>query len=162
MSKAEATDNKKIKLWKLIIMALVVLTVAYKVYADNYAKNNKFSAGKVKFISQDIEIKVNVAQTVAERNQGLMNVKEMAMNEGMLFDFEVERRQHFWMKDTYIPLDIIFIGSDMKVRNTYEGAVPHSEDRISSIVPVKYVVEVNAGFVKLNDIKDGDKIEITK
>jgi uncharacterized membrane protein (UPF0127 family) len=162
MSKAAPTDKKKVTLFKFVIMAVIMLAVAYKVYADNYSKDNKFSSGRVKFISQDIEIKVKVASTVAERNQGLMNVKEMPMNEGMLFDFDVERRQHFWMKDTYIPLDMIFIGSDMKVRNTYENAIPHNEEQISSIVPVRYVVEVNAGFVKLNDIKSGDRVEITR
>lgn len=155
-----AIGERKPRFLKYLVIAAIILGIGYKVYADNYSNSNSFSKGKVTFTSQNLEMNVKIAKTKAERNQGLMNVKEMPKNEGMLFIFEAERRQGFWMKDTHIPLDMIFIGSDLKVRNIHEGAIPMDETPIASILPVKYVVEVNAGFVRDNQIKIGDRIQI--
>jgi uncharacterized membrane protein (UPF0127 family) len=144
----------------LFVVALIAITgLAYKVYRDNYAEDSVFDSGQVTFMPQNIKIKVKVAENNAQRSQGLMFVKKMSENEGMIFLFPTEQKQAFWMKNTYIPLDIIYLGADFKVRNIHENATPMSEEIIPSVLPTKYVVEVNAGFVKKHGIKFGDSIE---
>ena len=101
---------------------------------------------------------VEVADTAIERAQGLMNRHDLAADRGMLFVFEADQKTTFWMKDTYIPLDMIFIGHDGVVRRIAVNASPHSVNGISSTVPVRAVLEVKAGTVISLGIKTGDVI----
>jgi hypothetical protein len=83
-------------------------------------------------------------------------------NDGMLFVFDDEDFRTFWMKDTLISLDIIFINSDLVVVNISENTTPMDTQKIySSDEKVKYVLEVNGGWSEKNEIKKGDKIEIS-
>lgn len=104
---------------------------------------------------------VLVARTEEERETGLQDKEELAENEGMLFVFPEEQHVDFWMKDTKIPLDIIFINSDLEVISVKEGE-PLSEDFLSED-NVQYVLELNqkSGIQKdddviLDDITDDD------
>lgn len=89
----------------------------------------------------DKEYNVKVAKTEEEREKGLQNVKELPEDEGMLFIFDNPQTVGFWMKDTLIPLDIIFINEDMEVISIYKGE-SRNED-IAEEDDVKYVLEVN-------------------
>lgn len=95
---------------------------------------------------------VVLVSTDEDKAKGLMGVDEMDNNEGMLFVFDDEEEVSFWMKDTEIPLDIIFIDSDLKVVSVKEG-IPNSEEYITDVA--SYVLEVNKG----SDIKIGDELE---
>ncbi|MBB4406070.1 MULTISPECIES: DUF192 domain-containing protein [Agrobacterium tumefaciens complex] len=94
----------------------------------------------------------------AQRAQGLMFRKSMPSENGMLFDFGETRAVAMWMRNTLIPLDMLFIGSDGRITHIHENAVPHSEAIISSRGPVKFVLELNGGAAKRSGIKPGDMV----
>jgi len=101
---------------------------------------------------------IEIAEKELERMQGLKYREKMADNEAMLFIFEYPDIYDFWMQDTYLPLDMLFIAADSTINDIYENAVPFSEKRITPHHPHQYVLEVNAGIVKKSGIKTGDKI----
>ena len=102
---------------------------------------------------------VELALTPRQREQGLMNRREMADDKGMLFAFGETRQVFMWMKNTYIPLDMLFIARDGKVRAIKENAEPLSEAIIDSQGPIDYVLELNGGTVKRLGIHVGNRIE---
>ena len=99
---------------------------------------------------------VEVMRTEAEREQGLMFRKSMAQDHGMLFDFETDQPLMFWMKNTYIPLDMVFIGSDGRVVSIARNAKPMDETVIPSKGPAAGVLELNAGAADKIGLKIGD------
>ncbi len=103
---------------------------------------------------------VELAKTPAERAQGLMNRTELPEGRGMLFIFPEDSQSPFWMKDTPISLDLIFVGADGIVVDIAEEAVPFSEELISSESPYRYVIELPAGTVQKNGIKKEDFVEL--
>ena len=102
---------------------------------------------------------VEVVDTQETRAQGLMNRMELAENAGMLFDFLEERPVSFWMLNTFIPLDMIFIGADGIVRTIHVNARPHDRTSIPSNVPVQYVLEIPGGRSVELGLKPGDRVE---
>jgi hypothetical protein len=104
-------------------------------------------------------IKVEIAETAIEQNRGLQLRKSLPENTGMLFIYEHEQPLAFWMKDTYIPLDIIYINESLEIVSIIENATPLNETPLPSTAPAKYVVEVAAGFCAANNITLGDKIK---
>jgi uncharacterized membrane protein (UPF0127 family) len=98
---------------------------------------------------------VEIADTSAEREAGLMFREEMADDHGMLFVFEEPRDVSFWMRNTPMPLDLIFVGQDGKIRAIKQGE-PQSEAMISPGVPVRFVLELKAGTAARSGIEDGD------
>ncbi|MCK0208644.1 DUF192 domain-containing protein [Starkeya koreensis] len=106
-----------------------------------------------------VEVQAELAATPAERSKGLMYRTELAPDAGMLFDFGVEQPVYMWMKNTYIPLDMLFIRADGRVASIATDTVPLSTATISSGVPVKAVLELPAGTVKARGIAVGDRVE---
>lgn len=104
------------------------------------------------------EFNVEIMRTVEEREKGLMFRKYLPANRGMLFDFQSEQPIAMWMKNTYIPLDMIFISRRGKVTSIYENAEPFSENIISSNGPVYAVLEVNGGIAAKIGLKIGDHV----
>lgn len=102
----------------------------------------------------DKEYNVTCARTEEERIKGLQGVTELKDDEGMLFFFEEPQTVRFWMKDTKVPLDIIFISEDMEVISVYQGE-PENEN-IAEEDNVKFVLEVNQG----SGIEEGDELDI--
>ena len=100
---------------------------------------------------------VEVARTDAQRAKGLMFRRSMPQNAGMLFDFEVERNISMWMKNTYIPLDMVFIRADGTVVGVARDTTPFSEEPIPSGAPASAVLEVNAGTAARIGLAPGDK-----
>ncbi|MBC8173594.1 MAG: DUF192 domain-containing protein [Chitinophagales bacterium] len=105
------------------------------------------------------KIEIEIADTEAERQAGLMNVPWMEETQGMLFIFPVEERQAFWMKNTIIPLDIIYVNANMEIVSVAKNAQPFSERSLPSGRPAKYVIEVIAGFTDKFGLTNGDKCE---
>ena len=101
---------------------------------------------------------VEMARTDEERQKGLMFRKEMPEGTGMLFDFKPDQNVSMWMRNTYIPLDMIFINGDGTIRRIAENTEPLSERTIPSGGPVRGVFEVIAGTAKKLGIKAGDKV----
>jgi uncharacterized membrane protein (UPF0127 family) len=99
---------------------------------------------------------VEIADNPQERAFGLMFRQEMPADAGMLFDFEEEQPASFWMRNTYIPLDMLFIKADGTVESIAERTTPLSERSIPSKGPVRYVLEINGGVSKELGIEPGD------
>lgn len=98
--------------------------------------------------------------TPTQREQGLMFRTYMRRNTGMLFVEESDVMQNFWMKNTCIPLDIVFINGSYEVVHVHAGARPHDEKTISSRYPARYVLEINAGEARECSIRRGTKVQI--
>ncbi|MDP2332775.1 MAG: DUF192 domain-containing protein [Reyranella sp.] len=108
---------------------------------------------------RELKFEVDMATNDAERSHGLMFRKSLGPYEGMLFDFHQEQPVSFWMKNTLIPLDMIFIAADGTIRHIHSNAVPLSTDAIPSQFPVRGVLEINGGSAKLLGLKPGDKVK---
>jgi len=145
----------------IIVLVLASLLLAFKIY-EQKNPNIKFDNSMLKIIKQNgevIELNIKVADSPAERERGLMFVKQMPEDEGMLFIFDSEEMRRMWMKNTLIPLDMLFVGGNKEILNVKENATPESLDIVFSVAPTKYVVELNGGFIAKHKIKIGDKIE---
>ena len=121
----------------------------------------KFQKSSLAIVTANREIKfdVELATNDAERARGLMFRKQLGAYEGMLFDFFKEMPVSFWMKNTLIPLDMVFIAGDGTIRHVHANAQPMSTDTIPSRYPVRAVLEINGGSAALLGIKPGDKVK---
>ena len=125
-------------------------------------KNRSSDFPAVKILSQNGKKKalflVELAKTKEERERGLMFRKELPERRSMFFIFNQEGPRWFWMKNTLIPLDIIFINQDQKIVGTVTRATPESKKLLGGWKS-KFVLEVNGGLAEKYGIKEGDKIE---
>jgi uncharacterized membrane protein (UPF0127 family) len=101
---------------------------------------------------------VEIAANDEQRARGLMYRKDLPEGRGMLFDFKREQDVGFWMKNTYIPLDMIFIRADGTVRRIAANTEPLSERSVPAGGPVRYVLEVIGGTAGKLGIEPGDKV----
>lgn len=102
---------------------------------------------------------VQIADDDAERSRGLMHVKQMPTSAGMLFVFDPPRPVAFWMKNTLIPLDMIFADRQGRIRNIHESAIPHDETPIPGEGDIYTVLEINGGLAKRFGIAAGDVLQ---
>lgn len=118
--------------------------------------------GKVVFFDNDnkrnIEIMVEIAQNEYQKSNGLMFREDLPENQGMLFTYDEELERYFWMKNTSVSLDIIFINSVYRIVKIHKNAKPYSEELFPSEGPAQFVVEVRAGFSERYQIKEGQRI----
>ena len=101
---------------------------------------------------------VEVARTPEEQAQGLMNRNAVPPDRGMIFPYDPPAQVSFWMKNTLVPLDMIFIGADGKVGRIAANTTPMSLDPVASIDPVSAVLEIAGGRAAELGIKQGDKV----
>ena len=101
---------------------------------------------------------IELAATDADRQKGLMFRKELPEGQGMLFDFKQEQDISMWMRNTYIPLDMLFINADGRIRRIAENTTPMSERTIPSGGPVRGVLELIGGTAKKLGITAGDRV----
>ena len=112
----------------------------------------------VSIYNKNITFNVEVAKTIEERKSGLMYRKKLLNNEGMLFIFPREKIIQLWMKNTYIPLDVIFISENKVIVDIKKNMEKLSETIVKSKVKSRYALEFNAGLINKLDIKIGDKV----
>ncbi|OUS00567.1 hypothetical protein A9Q86_10165 [Flavobacteriales bacterium 33_180_T64] len=105
---------------------------------------------------------IEIADNAYETQTGLMYRKSMKDNCAMLFIFPNVEPRSFYMKNTEIPLDIIYISEEKSIVNIQKNAIPMDETSLPSEAPAKYVLEVNAGLSDTWNLEKGDKIEFTK
>jgi uncharacterized protein len=120
--------------------------------------------GELTFLSGNKKLKtitMEIAKDEMARNQGLMFRKTMPDSCGMLFVFEQMQPLSFWMKNTIMPLDIIFIDDKFRIITIAKNTVPYSEKSIPAGSDGMYVVEVNAGFTDTYHIREGNTITFT-
>ncbi|KAA2218330.1 MULTISPECIES: DUF192 domain-containing protein [Maribacter] len=123
--------------------------------------------GSLKIFKQENDslissLDIEIAESDYETQTGLMYRKGMETNQGMLFIFPDVAMHSFYMKNTEFPLDILFIDEDLKVASIQKNAQPFNENGLSSKVPVKYVLEVNAGLSDTWSIEVGDRISFER
>jgi uncharacterized membrane protein (UPF0127 family) len=102
-----------------------------------------------------------LAQTPQQQEQGLMFVRDLPENRGMLFVAAEPRVFRMWMKNTYIPLDMVFIGKDGRIAKIAERTTPHSLDTVSSDVPVAAILELKGGEAARRALRPGDRVSWT-
>lgn len=105
-----------------------------------------------------VTVHVEVAADDETRQRGLMFRRHMADDAGMIFLFDEPEHQSFWMHNTYLPLDMIFIREDMSVLGVVENATPQTDDAREVPGESKYVLEVNAGFARRHGIGPGTQV----
>lgn len=172
---------------KFIFIAVVALVLGYFAYTNFIAKDTGKRVvvtdpqeriknikepvfkkeGELEFIKPDgktliKKIDVEIADNHDEIMQGLMYRKSMDDNKGMLFIFEEEEPQSFWMKNTIMPLDIIYVNSKKEIVKIFKNTIPFSESSLPSVKPTLYVVEVAAGYTERYGVKEGDLIKFQK
>jgi uncharacterized membrane protein (UPF0127 family) len=130
------------------------LARAQSAVAEN---ETKLETLRFKTASGDHAFSVEVMRTDAERAKGLMYRRFMPVDRGMLFDFKVEQPVMMWMKNTYLPLDMVFMSRDGVVVNIAENTEPLSERIIASGAPTYAVLELNAGVARGIGLKVGDR-----
>ncbi|HYC00572.1 MAG TPA: DUF192 domain-containing protein [Candidatus Limnocylindrales bacterium] len=108
----------------------------------------------------DAVVRVELALTRDDQARGLMWRKELAADAGMLFVFDKDEERSFWMRNTPLPLDILYIRSDGVIDSIAANTRPYSEESIPSKGPARYVLEVNAGWSKRHGVKPGDKVTL--
>ena len=116
-----------------------------------------FSVEKLQINDKDIQ--VHVARSPEEWRQGLSGLSGLGENEGMFFIFNKSNFYYMWMKDMKFPIDIIWIGDDLKILDYKANVSPASyPETFVSKQPARYVLEINAGWIKNNNIEIGAKI----
>lgn len=108
-----------------------------------------------------VRFSVEIASDPESQERGLMYRRSLAPNAGMLFDFHRPIMATFWMKNTILPLDIIFVRADGTISTIAANAVPYSETLIPSAEPVRAVLEINGGRAKALGIESGDQVHAT-
>lgn len=104
---------------------------------------------------------IEIADNQYETSRGLMDRRSMPADQAMLFIFPAERMQSFWMRNTYISLDIIYLDKDLKVVSIQKYAQPFNETSLPSEGPAQYVLEVNAGICDQYNIDKGSQLSYT-
>lgn len=154
-----------------LAMAALGLAVACSPQASTGAPSAKSSAAAVHPVSGlpvisltvrsprgQHRFRVEVARTAAEQSRGLMFRTALGPDEGMLFPMDPPRDAAFWMRNTVIPLDIIFIGPDRRVLNIAANAIPYDERPLPSAGPVSAVLELAGGKAAALGIGPGDRV----
>lgn len=107
-------------------------------------------------------VDIEIADNDQERTQGMMYRSSMPYNQAMLFIMEYERKQSFWMRNTKMSLDIIYVNGDMEIVTIYKHTQPFSDSPIPSFEKAKYVVETAAGFCDKFGIEEGNLIAFSR
>lgn len=155
---------------KRIIIAVVVIALLGFFIVNNFISNEPkveyytfTKEGELTFTDSlgtlKAKIDLEIADNDYERQLGLMNRKEMKENQGMLFIFPRQDYQSFWMRNTLISLDMIFVNEQKKIVTIHKNTKILSDQSYPASEPAMYVVEVLAGFAERHNIKVGDKID---
>lgn len=142
---------------KFILAATMVLALVFP--AACKAESNVDQTKRVTIVSRDGKshvFHIELALTPQQHAQGLMGRTSMDKNAGMLFLFPVEEERSFWMKNTLIPLDMLFIREDGTISKAHDSAQPHDLTSVKSDGPVLAVLELNGGTAKKLGIVAGD------
>ncbi|PKQ44736.1 DUF192 domain-containing protein [Confluentibacter flavum] len=123
-----------------------------------FTKEGDLTIFKIATDSTEISLDIEIADTDYDIQTGLMYRSSMKTNQGMLFVFDDVRERYFFMKNTQIPLDIIYIDDNKKIVSYQKDAKPFDETSLPSNIPAKYVLEVNAGLVDTWLLKEGDSL----
>jgi uncharacterized membrane protein (UPF0127 family) len=153
----------------IIIISILLSILILGFFFDNNSDDLEISSAIVYFKDGNnnfYKFRCTIANEIDEISKGLMYVKNLDIDKGMLFVYETPKIVTYWMKNVLIPLDIVFIDENYKIINIEEANVEYNISnnkdfqRYNSLLPIKYVVEINQGLCKKYDIKSGTNVEI--
>ncbi len=162
--------KNKLSIQKITIGVLAIAVIGFFIYS-NFLKTHESELEYYTFTKEGeltftdslgtlkAKIDLEIADNDYERQLGLMNRKEMKENEGMIFLFPKQDYQSFWMRNTLISLDMIFVNDKKKIVTIHKNTKTLSDQSYPSSAPSMYVVEVLAGFTDKHNIQVGDKID---
>ena len=142
----------------IVFFVLVGLNIS-----SSKAQETHYSQGKILFLKQKLLINVEFAKTEKQREIGLMGRKKLALGNGMLFIFKKQGIQRVWMKNTLIPLDIIFLSAQGEIVSFFKKLQPCKSEKCpiyNSAENAKLMLEVNAGMIDRENIGIGDFIKL--
>lgn len=162
----------------LVVMVLIIFggsyssTVFLEQNKQSFASNKEASSQAtvssfVGVTSGSLSVQAEVAKTPDTKKKGLGGRESLDLDRGMLFVFESSANQTFWMRDMKFAIDIIWIGEDKKILHIAENVPPEPGKKDSELMrysppaPAKYVLEINAGLTRLNNLKLGDSVDFT-
>ena len=156
---------KKGGILSVLFLGSILLSVVIFLLHSNFFLSRKQIGNSVSFPEKNSTVSVELAVTPYQWSKGLMFREELASGAGMLFVFPNEEIRSFWMKNTLIPLDILFINADKKIVTMYKNVQPCTTllcPQYASTENAMYVLEVNAGFLNRYTIQEGDQIVIER
>lgn len=143
-----------------VLASVFLVTIGSQVFAMH--KRDGKTPIRLKTENAEHALRVRLAVTPEEKERGLMWVKRLSKNGGMLFVYEEPQTLAFWMKNMSMPIDILFIGADKKVKYIAHEAYPCLEKmvcpRFAPEEPIQYVLEVSPGYAKKHQIGLGDEL----
>ncbi len=154
------------KMIGVVLLAAIIVFLILTNLPKKHESNKEFmfrKDGELTFIDSasnaaKTKIDIQIADNDFDRELGLMFRKSMEENQGMLFIFPTDTTQDFWMRNTYIPLDMIFVNSKDRIVTIQHATKTLSDQTYASTAPAMYVIEVSLGFTDKYKIKVGDKI----
>ncbi len=169
-SQRQNGKTKKLQLKKILIAVIILVIAAFLIF-NNFIKDSKHEMEYYTFTKEGelifsdslgntkAKIDLEIADDEYQRQLGLMNRKEMTENQGMLFIFPRQDYLSFWMRNTFLSLDMIFVDESKTIVTIHKNTRILSDTSYPSTKPAKYVVEVLAGFTDKYNIQVGDKID---
>ncbi len=153
-----------------IISGIIILAVVCLVIINPFSKKEETDTeymfkkdGELTFTDSlgtvKTKIDIQIAKSEFDRQLGLMFRKHMDEKDGMLFIFPSEEMQSFWMRNTFIPLDMVFVNASKKIVTIQKATQTLSDQSYPSAAPAMYVIEVNGGFCSTHNINEGDRID---
>lgn len=152
----------------LLLVVLFVLGAGCGADTDSETATEEltFQEGTLAFVRPSGDtlktISIEIADTDAERQRGLMRQRSLGYDRGMLFIFDTVDKSGMWMRNTPLPLDIVFVAPDSQVINIARRTTPFSDKNINPAAPKKFVVEVRAGFVDRFGLTDSTRVRWTR
>ena len=166
--KSHSTKKTIKPVYQVIAVIALIALIIFLVFPGIFKKDNSLDEytftkeGELTFFTQDnkeiTKIDIELADSEYDRQLGLMKRKSMEEKQGMLFIFPDEELKSFWMRNTFISLDMLFINSKKEIVTIHKNTRTLSDQSYPSTAPAIYVVEVIAGFTDKYKIKEGDKI----
>ncbi|NCP52514.1 MAG: DUF192 domain-containing protein [Flavobacteriales bacterium] len=161
---------KFVGLFKVFVLSAIILSAAscnqkkttVKTIEISFKKEGTLNVYKTTSDSTQVTFDIEIANNEYEIQTGLMYRNSMKDSQGMLFVFDDARERFFYMKNTKIPLDLIFIGANKNIVSFQKNAKPLDENSLPSNVPAKYVLEINAGLIEKWQIQVGDSLSFTE
>jgi len=145
---------------RILLLSCAAMIASLFVFAAG-AQLQSFATSELTIVSATgpHRFTVEVAETPAQMQQGLMFRRTMASDAGMLFDYKTPMVATMWMRNTFIPLDMLFVDAQGRIVNIRERAVPESLDVIAAAAPVRAVIELNGGTAARLGIAPGDQVQ---
>ena len=159
-SPRSGTANRRMTTRRTPLLILVAIAASLFGFSAG-AQLRRFATSELTIVSATgpHRFTVEVAETPAQMEQGLMFRRTMAPDAGMLFDYKTPTVATMWMRNTLIPLDMLFVDARGRIVNIHERAVPQSLDVIAAAAPVRAVIELNGGTAARLGIAPGDQVQ---